>query len=481
MKKESNIKLPRQTQNAGFISVNKKGIVVSVILSIITLGLYQIYWECLLVKNTREVRKGKLSFLGEVLCLILIPCYSWYWWFTRGKSVKEEFSKHGYPANGNGITYLVLGILGFDIISAAIMQNDFNKLPTNDDETPVKPQVKPSAETSVKPVVKPLVEKSSKESAEQFNIPKSRKKKITSLDKLKARSGWLFVLPFVIGFILIYFPIIYRSIILSFQQMTYVAGGGYVTTWVGFDNYANALFTDPDFVKTLVSGFQQMIFDIPAIIIFSLFMAVLLNQKMAGRAVFRAIFFVPVILSTGLMETINAQSVLDKYMSSGISDDSGASASDQIVSSMDIERLFSGMKIGTELVDFVVTWVNNIFNIVNRSGVQMLIFLAGLQSISPAIYESCQMDGATAWETFWKITFPMISPMILVNAVYTVIDAFTTESNTVMAFIDTKYATTGGETLSSAMAWLYFLIVIAIVAAVAGICSAFVFYQRRND
>ena len=310
---------------------------------------------------------------------------------------------------------------------------------------------------------------------------KARKKKITSLDKLKARSGWLFVLPFVIGFILIYFPIIYRSIILSFQQMTYVSGGGYVTTWVGFDNYSNALFTDPDFVKTLVSGFQQMIFDIPAIIIFSLFMAVLLNQKMAGRAVFRAIFFVPVILSTGLMETINAQSVLDKYMSSGISDDSGESTADQIVSSMDIERLFSGMKIGTELVEFVVTWVNNIFNIVNRSGVQMLIFLAGLQSISPAIYESCQMDGATAWETFWKITFPMISPMILVNAVYTVIDAFTTESNTVMAFIDTKYATTGGETLSSAMAWLYFLIVIAIVAAVAGICSAFVFYQRRND
>lgn len=310
---------------------------------------------------------------------------------------------------------------------------------------------------------------------------KAKKKKVVSLDKLKARSGWLFVLPFVIGFILIYFPIIYRSIILSFQQMTYVQGGGYVTSWVGFDNYANALFKDPDFVKTLVSGFQQMIFDIPAIIIFSLFMAVLLNQKMVGRAAFRAIFFVPVILSTGLMETINAQSVLDKYMSSGISDDSGASTSDQIVSAMDIEQLFSGMKIGTELVDFVVTWVNNIFNIVNRSGVQMLIFLAGLQSISPTIYESCQMDGATAWETFWKITFPMISPMILVNAVYTVIDAFTTESNTVMAFIDLRYEETNGQVLSSAMAWLYFLIVIAIVAAVAGICSAFVFYQRRND
>ena len=305
---------------------------------------------------------------------------------------------------------------------------------------------------------------------------KARKKKVTSLDKLKARSGWLFVLPFVIGFILIYFPIIYRSIILSFQ---YTNSAMTITEWVGFDNYANALFTDPNFVKTLVSGFQQMIFDIPAIIIFSLFMAVLLNQKMAGRAVFRAILFVPVILSTGLMEQINAQSTLDSYMSSGISDDSGSSASDQIVSAMDIEKLFSGMKIGTELVEFVVKWVNDIFDIVNRSGVQMLIFLAGLQSISPTIYESCQMDGATAWETFWKITFPMISPMILVNAVYTVIDAFTRETNQVMVFIDGIYSE--NYNLSSAMSWLYFLIVIALVAVIAGICSAFVFYQRRND
>ena len=110
----------------------------------------------------------------------------------------------------------------------------------------------------------------------------------------------------------------------------------------------------------------------------------------------------------------------------------------------------------------------------------MLIFLAGLQSISPAIYESVQIDGATAWETFWKITFPMISPMILVNAVYTVIDSFTTDSNVVMRFIAQTYQQANGNVLSSAMAWMYFLLVIGIIAIVAAGFSAFVFYQRRD-
>ena len=103
------------------------------------------------------------------------------------------------------------------------------------------------------------------------------------------------------------------------------------------------------------------------------------------------------------------------------------------------------------------------------------------KSISPAIYESAFIDGASAWESFWKITFPMISPMILVNAIYTVIDSFTTESNTIMTVIDSIYKQPGGDSLSSAMSWMYFLIVILIVAVVAAICSAFVFYQRRND
>ena len=138
------------------------------------------------------------------------------------------------------------------------------------------------------------------------------------------------------------------------------------------------------------------------------------------------------------------------------------------------------MKVGTEIVDYVVKAINNIYDIVNRSGVQMLIFLAGLQSISPAIYESCQIDGASSWETFWKITFPMISPMILVNGVYTIIDSFTTDSNTVMKFIASEYTKTNGNVISSAMSWVYFLIVMLIVGIVAAIFSTVVFYQKKD-
>ncbi|MBE6684632.1 MAG: sugar ABC transporter permease [Ruminococcaceae bacterium] len=310
-----------------------------------------------------------------------------------------------------------------------------------------------------------------------------KKRKIASLDKRKARVGWIFVLPFIIGFLLVYLPILIDSLMLSFNEMTIVKGGGYTLEFVGFENYGEALFGEhgTTYIQTLITGIGSLVLEVPAILLFSLFMAILLNQKMMGRAAFRAIFFLPVVLATGIMETIENQNILGAYMgeTSGIDDGSGSSAADSIVSAMDIETLFASMKVGTELVGYVVDIVNKIYGIVNRSGVQMLIFLAGLQSISPAIYEACKIDGATGWETFWKVTFPMISPMILVNAVYTIIDSFTTESNTVMSYI-TSITNKVGDEVSTAMSWIYFLIVILILLVVAGIMSMFVFYQRKD-
>lgn len=309
---------------------------------------------------------------------------------------------------------------------------------------------------------------------------KKKRRRIASLDRRKARAGWWFVLPFVIGFAIIYLPMIWDSIRLSFYHARSQSGGGMITEFVGWENYNQALFVDPEFVQILISGLGQLAFDIPAIVIFSLFMAVLLNQKMAGRALFRAIFFVPVIISTGVMAALESSSALSAYMGGSAADGTETSASEEIVSVLDFANLFAEMKIGTEMLVWVVSLINNIYDIINRSGVQMLIFLAGLQSISPAIYESCQVEGASTWETFWKITFPMISPMILVNAVYTIIDSFTAESNTVMKFIEKAYVGTNGNTVSSAMAWIYFLIVVLIVAVVAAVFSAYVFYQRRD-
>ena len=309
-----------------------------------------------------------------------------------------------------------------------------------------------------------------------------KKKRGASLDVKKARAGWLFVLPFIIGFVLLYLPVIYDSIKYSFHDIRILTGGGFKLNWVGFENYSNALFVDPNFVQKLGEGITQLILDIPAIVIFSLFVAILLNGKIAGRAAFRAIFFIPVLLTTGLIAEIDASNTLANYMgdAEGIDTGSGESQVAEIVSVMDVEALFSNMMIGTELVQYVVNLVNNIFNIINRSGVQMLIFLSGLQSISPAIYESCSIDGASGWETFWKITLPMVSPMILVNAVYTVIDSFTSSSNVVMQYIESQSPTSSGDPLTSAMSWMYFLIVILMIALVAGLVGAFVFYQRRD-
>ncbi len=314
-------------------------------------------------------------------------------------------------------------------------------------------------------------------------LPKKKKSlHRASLNERKARSGWFFVLPFALGVLFVYLPIILDSLCYSFYQINSVRGGGYELEFKGLEFYREALFTDTTFTTTLLSGIQQLIFDVPMILIFALFIAVVLNQKMLGRAAFRAIFFIPVVLSTGLMETINAADIMQDQMGStdggGMSDGSGGSAAGDIVSAVDIARLFADLKIGAGLVEYVVAAVNNIYDIVNRSGVQMLIFLAGLQSISPAIYEASSIEGATAWETFWKITFPMISPMILVNAVYTIIDSFTSNSNIVMSYVARIYDSS--TELATAMSWIYFLIIMAIIGVFVLIASTFVFYQKRN-
>ena len=305
-----------------------------------------------------------------------------------------------------------------------------------------------------------------------------------SLDARKARSGYIFVLPFILGLVLVYLPILIDSVWLSFGYLDTVLDpntGELVSQmkYVGLEYYKLA-FDDDAFLTALLESLQQLLFQVPAIIIFSLFVAVVLNQKMLGRALFRAIFFIPVIISTGLMDSINAQDQMTQDSMDGI--DNGMQSenedtSNQIISTLDVEMIFRSMKLGGQLVDVIVQLVNDIYNIINYSGVQMLIFLAALQSVSPAIYEACRVDGATGWETFWKVTFPMISPMILVNGIYTIIDSFTRRTNPVMVYIDEFIVDIYQK---NTMSWIYFAIVILILAIFAGVASSFIFYQRRD-
>ena len=302
-----------------------------------------------------------------------------------------------------------------------------------------------------------------------------KKRKKVSLDSRKARAGYMFVLPFILGVILIYLPILLDSIWFSMSAENNSDPTNVVYEYVGLQYYKEAFTERPDFTTTLIAGVQQLVFEVPAVIIFSLFIAVVLNQKMLGRAAFRAIFFLPVIVSTGIMETLNAADLMSKTSADGIDDGAGGSGTD-IISTLDMQRLFANMKVGGELAVYVVGIVNNIYDIINYSGVQMLIFLAGLQSISPSIYEACRIDGATGWETFWKVTFPMISPMILVNSVYSIIDAFTRSENTMI-----KYISNSPEKFpATAMAWIYFIVIMLIIAVFAAVASTFIFYQRRD-
>lgn len=324
-------------------------------------------------------------------------------------------------------------------------------------------------------------------------ISKLKPKKAASLTTKKMRAGWLFVLPFVIGLVFLYVGVIAESIGYSFtfyQKIPAVRGGGYSLTFVGFQNFEDAISTTVDtttgatFLEKMFTGFLTQVVEIIAIIMLSLFIAILLNQKMVGRAAFRAIFFIPVVVGAGIIAKIDFDNALLENMGSLEGLDTGSVSKaglGNLVNAMDISMLFENLGIGSGLIEKVTELINNIYDIVNRSGVQMLIFLAALQSISPSIYESCQMEGATSWEIFWKITLPMISPMILANAVYTVIDSFTAESNEVMSYILGIADSTTVSGRQSASAWLYFTLVIITLGLVALIMRKVVFYNRRND
>ncbi len=293
----------------------------------------------------------------------------------------------------------------------------------------------------------------------------------------EALAGLGFALPFLIGFFGLFLPMIVKSVTFSFSNMT-VEETGYVLTRAaknGFEHYIRALTIDPDFNRQLLQAIADMFTKVPLVIIFSFFMANLLNQKFHGRTVARSILFLPVILTSGVVLGLESSDLLISTLSpaelSGTDFSTFMNVSALLIKYTDLP---------SSAINFLANAVNGIYGIIIASGVQILIFLAGLQSISPSLYEASSMEGATAWENFWKITFPMISPLILVNSVYTIIDSFTSETNEIMKdikdtiFSEVKYG------LGSAMAWIYFVCIGVILLIVGGIISKHVFYNDER-
>ena len=297
--------------------------------------------------------------------------------------------------------------------------------------------------------------------------------------KRKARYGWIFISPFLLGFLFIYTSVFINSIIFSFSKIQ-INDSGFSLINVGWSNYNEVLFVSNEFNKTVVGSIGQMFVNVPIILIFSLFIAVLLNQKMKGRGAFRAIFFLPVILATGIIANAEMNNAIINSMWGSTGIDTGVSSSSGLVSLMDVQKYLSNMQLSPQFTAYIVNAVNNIYNILNISGVQILIFLAGLQSISPAIYESAQMEGATGWESFWKITFPMISPLIFLNLIYSIIDSFTNPQNQLIELINTVGIGQAKFGLASSMAWIYAAITTIIVIIAMLLASKLVFYQQKR-
>lgn len=251
------------------------------------------------------------------------------------------------------------------------------------------------------------------------------KKKRLTLSQKRTVSGYLFILPWLVGFIAFYLRSLFMTVQFSLSELTMdVVNGGYQLEYVGFENYLYAFTVHGSFKQILTTSVMDMVIDVPLIIFFSLFMALMLNREFKGRTLVRAIFFLPVILNAeAIVDAIETATVM---VGTGISS-SSSEMTEAGATGMGISYyidLFGNLMLPRQLLEYIVGAVDRITSIISASGVQIVIFIAALQSIPSSLYEVAKIEGATAYETFWKVTFPMVMPHIITNIVYTVVDSF---------------------------------------------------------
>ena len=296
--------------------------------------------------------------------------------------------------------------------------------------------------------------------------------KLAGLQRRKAISGYLFILPFIIGFAFFMVKPMFNSLYMSFCNVD--IGAGYINNiWAGPKNYITAFTVDVDFTRLVTEEITRMFYNSLAIMVFSFFTSLILNQKFKGRAMIRAIFFLPVILSSGVLIGIEDNNSLMGSMKDMI-EESGAS--NGITDAVKNILVTSG--IGVKAYETVFELVDGIYDVALASGIQIIIFLSGLQTISPSMYEAADIEGCTAWEKLWKITFPMVSSIFLVNWIYTVVDFCMRTDNQVMTKITTTMVSQLQYGLASAFSWSYFGIVIIIIAISSLFISKGVYYYE---
>jgi ABC-type sugar transport system permease subunit len=306
-----------------------------------------------------------------------------------------------------------------------------------------------------------------------FHVKKE--KLCLTLEGKNARAGYFFILPFLIGFIFFMFIPILESFAMIFNRVIIdVVNFGFTLEFIGLENLERALAIDPEFNRFLVEELLRMVLIVPAIIIFSLFIALLLNQEFKARGFVRAVFFLPVILSSGILIGLETSNALLQSIAASIRE------SNQMKSSITgvLEDILVTEGATSDFMGYIFNVVNQIYTIAMASGIQIVIFLSGLQTIPPSMFEAAKIEGSTAWECFWKITFPMVSSLILVNIVYSVVDFFLRTDNRVMEKISLALSQNLDFGYSAAMAWFYFLIVILVIGVLMAIFSKKVYYYE---
>ncbi|KRE44836.1 carbohydrate ABC transporter permease [Paenibacillus sp. Soil522] len=261
--------------------------------------------------------------------------------------------------------------------------------------------------------------------------------------------GYSFISIWIVGFLLFMVIPLGKSLYYSLNNLE-VTKEGLKASYTGLTHYRAAFTTDIDFVPLLQSTVTTMLSQVPLILIFAMFSALLLNRQFRGRTLFRGIFFLPVIIASG--------AILRELLEQG-------AAQLPIFYQYDLYGKLNAF-IPDSILEPLLQYADSLTLVMWDSGVQILIFIAGLQTISPALYEAAKCDGATKWESFWKITFPMIMPMMFVNTLYSVVNSFTKTDNQIMNHIMNNVFKTNNYAYGSAMGWIYFIVISVVLAVV---------------
>lgn len=273
-----------------------------------------------------------------------------------------------------------------------------------------------------------------------------------------------FIAPWLIGFILFFIVPVINSFVMSLNNVTF-QNNRLVYDFVGLSNFRYAITGDENYLPYFYESVINLFVNVPIILVCSFFFSLILKDDFKGNTLMKVIFFIPVILGNGVFSIYQTE-LMDIQ---GLSVEMIQSESNEILGNFTSSGLISFMAqagIPSAVLNYLTVPIERIYELMSKSGIQTFIFLSALKAVPPSLYESARVEGCSAWDSFWKITLPMVSPMIIVNTVYTIVDSFAAEDNRLLKYIyeigfnNTKFG------LSSAMAWIFFAVLAVIIAVV---------------